>query len=194
MPDSTQESIKHSLLPAINITIIEAVGIRVFTVNNSHIDIISCQFPGGSSPENLALFKKEIIHQISQLESLPILSSDHIVSYSKSKTIACYDLANWGNNQTYNVNLQYLIVTEADIDESIYQLTTVIQNSIDEHVHVEDNLDQYIYIAARHPTTNHPSKYAEQTMAKTSRPAATSDCLFVNTLHSIRLSISTQKK
>lgn len=66
-----KNSIEHVLLPTIRTEIIEAVGIRIFADNNSHIDIISCYFPGGSSSNLLQLFKKDInnYHQMKLLSN-----------------------------------------------------------------------------------------------------------------------------
>lgn len=57
---AVKNKIKHALLPAINTTIIEAVVISIPTASNRSITLISCYFPGGSSPQKLDLFKKDI--------------------------------------------------------------------------------------------------------------------------------------
>lgn len=96
-------------------------------------------------PSTIDIVITNNIHVMSQMTSLPVLSSDHnpvefeiqTSTYYLPQSILRYDLANWRNVQTYisqHINLNNTIRNEREIDLSISNLTDVIQNAIEKYV------------------------------------------------------------
>lgn len=44
-----RKNVQHSLLPPINTSLIENIGVKIRTINGNYINIYSCYFPGGSA-------------------------------------------------------------------------------------------------------------------------------------------------
>lgn len=103
-------------------------------------------------PQTRALYQSTIdicitnnVHSTSQMNSLPILSSDHNAveftiytdTYSVPRTKFRFDLAKWANFQTHviqHIDPNTTLSTEADINCVIHGLTDTIQRAIELHV------------------------------------------------------------
>jgi len=51
--------LKHQLLPAFNTSVIESIGIKIFT-QNGHFTVVSCYFPGSNNSRILRSFKTDL--------------------------------------------------------------------------------------------------------------------------------------
>lgn len=91
-----RKSINHTTLPYINTEVIENIGVRVVLGDNSHLNIYSCYFPGGSAgPSQIRKQKfKSDLSKLSRNQEKYILGGDF---NSRNQNWGCLRANCWGN-------------------------------------------------------------------------------------------------
>lgn len=109
-----KKNIRHQLMPLMNTSLIENIGVKIFNSNGDSIDIYSCYFPGGNtrSTDNKKQKFTSDLRKLSSSSNNYLLGGDF---NSRHSMWGCSRANCWGNllhDKLPNYNIQLVIPNE----------------------------------------------------------------------------------